>query len=107
MEEGQEMYEIVQDHERRLTTVEERVHKLEENQLEMKNGFLRVENTVLQEGKEQKHLLNKLMDHFFEERKDNRSNKVKLSEVRWTTIAGLLGGGGAVAVFTQWVLTKI
>ncbi|WP_191556457.1 hypothetical protein [Metabacillus idriensis] len=101
------MHEIVQDHERRLVTVEERMDKLEENQLEMKNGFLRVENTVLQEGKEQKHLLNKLMDHFFEERKDNRKNKVRLSEIRWTTVAGLLGGGGAAAVLVQWVLTKI
>lgn len=93
------MHEIVQDHERRIV-------ELEKNHTEMKNGMLRIENTVLQEGKEQKQILNKLMDHFFDERKDVRNNKVKLSEVRWSTIAGLLGGGGVFALLIQWLFTQ-
>lgn len=93
------MHEIVQDHERRIV-------ELEKNHTEMKNGMLRIENTVLQEGKEQKQLLNKLMDHFFDERKDVRNTKIKLTEIRWSTIAGLLGGGGGLALLIQWLLTR-
>lgn len=86
---------------------EKRISELEKNHTEMKNGMLRIENTVLQEGKEQKQILNKLMDHFFEERKDVRQGNLKLSEIRWQTIAALLGGGGVLALIIQYLITKI
>lgn len=102
--EGSEMHEIVQDHERRILD-------LEKNHTEMKNGMLRIENTVLQEGQNQKQILNsineKLLEHFFGERKEIRTNKVKMSEIRWTTVAGILGAGGGVALVVQWVVTQL
>ncbi|WP_025907733.1 hypothetical protein [Priestia flexa] len=95
----EKVLEKVEDHERRIV-------ELEKNHYEMKNGMLRIENTVLQEGKEQKQLLNTLLDHFFTERKEIRANKVKLSELRWTTIVGLLGSGGALLILLEWLITR-
>jgi hypothetical protein len=91
----------------RLDDHEKRISDLEKNQYEMRNSMLRIENTVLSEGKEQKQLLNKLLDHFFEDRKDVRNVKVRLSEIRWTTLVGLFGTGGAIALVINWFLTKL
>ncbi|MCP3738829.1 hypothetical protein [Rossellomorea sp. BNER] len=93
--------------EQRVDNHERRITELEKNQYEMKNGMLRIENTVLQQGKEQKDMLSKFIDHFFQDRKDVRQNKTKLSEIRWQTIATLLGGGGVLVLIIQWLLTKI
>lgn len=102
---------IVQDHERRITQAEIEIKTLKESQLELKNGMLRVETTVLQEGQGQRKKLeevqDKLMNHFFGERTEIRSNKARLAEVKWTTIAGLLGGGSAIALGVQWVIDKL
>jgi hypothetical protein len=88
------------DHERRITDIEK-------NQYEMRNSMLRIENTVLTEGKEQKRLLNKLIDHFFEDRSEVRNSKVKLSEIRWTTLVGLFGGGSAIVLIIQWLIGRL
>ncbi|MDJ1631059.1 hypothetical protein QNN00_14620 [Bacillus velezensis] len=42
------MEHIVQDHEKRIVA-------LEKGQEELKNGMLKIENTVLSEGRERKH----------------------------------------------------
>jgi hypothetical protein len=101
------VHEAASETNNRLDDHEKRIVELEKNYAETKNGMLRLENTVLQEGKEQKQLLNKLIDHFFTERQEVRQTRVKLSEIRWQTVAALLGGGGAIALVTQWFLTKL
>lgn len=92
----QSMDQRLDDHEKRITS-------LEKNYDEMKYGIVKLENTVLSEGKEQKQLLNKLIDHFFEDRKETRNSKVKLSEIRWTTLVSLFGGGSAIVLVIQWL----
>lgn len=91
----------------RLDNHEKRITELEKNYYETKNGMLRMENTLLQQGKEQKDLINKLIDHFFDDRKDARNNKVKLSEIKWTTLVGLFGGGSVIVLVVQWLLSLI
>jgi hypothetical protein len=95
------------DTEQRLDNHEKRITELERNQYEMKNGMLRIENTVLQQGKEQKDMLSKFIDHFFADRKDVRQTRTKLSEIRWQTVAALLGGGGAIALIVQWLVNNL
>ncbi|HZH61765.1 MAG TPA: hypothetical protein VEY70_19770 [Metabacillus sp.] len=97
---NEQVVDRLDEHERRITD-------LEKNQYEMRNGMLRLENTVLQQGKEQKDLLNKLIDHFFDDRKDARNSKVRLSEIKWTTLVGLFGGGSAIVLVIQWLLSLI
>lgn len=92
---------------KRLDDHEKRITDLENNYGEMKYGITKLENTVLLEGKEQKQLLNKLIDHFFDDRKDARNSKVKLSEIKWTTIVGLFGGGSAIVLLIQWLISKL
>lgn len=81
----------VQDHERRIV-------ELERNQAELKNGMLRIENTVLQESSTQKELLNKLVEHHF-------GIKTKMLDSKTKIVLGLLGSGGLASFITllfQW-----
>lgn len=87
------MHEIVQDHERRIV-------ELERNQAELKNGMLRIENTVLQESSKQTDLLNKLIDHHF-------SNKSELIKSKGLVISSLIGSGGILVLFVQWLISQL
>lgn len=102
---------IVQDHERRITDNSKRIAKLEENDLKTQVSLLRIESTVLQEGREQRQKIDKfhesLMAYFVDERKAERTDRIKLSEVRWTSIVGLLGGASAVTLGIQWLIEKL
>ncbi|KAB2491755.1 hypothetical protein [Priestia endophytica] len=76
------MHEIVQDHERRISDLEHRYDTLEHKITSVENGQIRVENTILNEGKENRAMLTKLIDHQFEIKKINVSSKWQL----WTSV---------------------
>lgn len=91
------MNEIVQDHERRIVI-------LEKNFEEMKNGMLKIENTVLAEGREQRAMLSQVIQYSFDDRQHKRENTTKLKQLTWTTLSSILGTGGVVFLIIQWLL---
>ncbi|MFP7480182.1 hypothetical protein [Terribacillus saccharophilus] len=91
------MNEIVQDHERRIVLLEKTVEKME-------NGMLKIENTVLAEGREQRAMLQEVIKYSFDDQQHKRDNKTKLKQLTFTTISSLLGTGGVVFLIIQWLL---
>jgi hypothetical protein len=87
--EAEVMHEIVQDHERRISDLEHRYDTLEHKITSVENGQIRVENTILTEGKENRAMLSKLIDHQFEIKKINLTNKWQL----WMNIFSAGGVG--------------
>jgi hypothetical protein len=86
MEAGK-MQEMVQDHEKRISTLEHRYDVLEHKMTAVEHGQIRVENTILTEGKESRAMLSKLIDHQFEIKKINITNK-------WQLWANIFSAGG-------------
>ncbi|MCR9040964.1 hypothetical protein QRX25_10340 [Bacillus sp. L381] len=88
------MEHIVQDHEKRIIA-------LEKGQEELKNGMLKIENTVLSEGREQRSMLNKMIQYSFEDKQHKRDNNVKLKQLKWTTISGVVSSGGILYLIVE------
>ena len=96
MEENAEMERIVQDHERRIADLEKN-HSEIRNEIRLIQGSqYKIENTVLNESKEQKDLLNKLVDHHLGMKTSNNSN-------RWKFAIALVSGGGLFYVVFEAV----
>ncbi|PAF38463.1 hypothetical protein CHH58_03245 [Terribacillus saccharophilus] len=90
------MNELVQDYERRIVSFEKKFE-------EMKNGMLKIENSVLAEGREQRAML-QLVKYSFDDRQHKRDNITKLKQIRWTTVSSILGTGRVVFLNIQWIL---
>jgi len=89
--------EVVQDHERRIVILEQNVE-------EMRTGILKIENTVLAEGREQRNMLQQVIKYSFDDQQHKRDNTTKLKQLRWTTLSSILGTGGVVFLIIQWLL---
>ncbi|PTY76932.1 hypothetical protein B5V89_16520 [Heyndrickxia sporothermodurans] len=105
--EGSAMESIVQDHEKRILALEKNYADLTNKMQAVETGQLRIEKTLLEEGKEQKNLineqkslinkqreeqealLNRLIEHTLNI-KQNSSNK------RWDLALAIFGGGGLI-----------
>lgn len=81
------MQEMVQDHEARIINLEHRYDVLEHKMTAVEHGQIRVENTILTEGKESRAMLSKLIDHQFEIKKINVTSK-------WQLWANIFSAGG-------------
>ncbi|KAB8139249.1 hypothetical protein F9U64_01095 [Gracilibacillus oryzae] len=83
-DEGMENMPIWQDHERRITTLENTFASFSHEMKEVKT-------TVQKSNDEQKKLLNTLIDHHL------NTNKTKLSNL-WKVIINITGAGGLLTV---------
>lgn len=88
---------IWQDHERRITTLENTFSqygsKIEGLERQMHN----IEGKIDQNGKQQKELLDQLIKHHLD------TNRFKMSK-RWQLILNIFGAGGLLTVFIYAIL---
>ena len=97
---NKEVIDLVQDHEKRIT-------QLEKNEQELKNSMLRLENTVINSSNTTNNLLNKLVDHHFSDKTEQTKSKTEIIKAKIGLWSGILGAGGVVVLFLQWLSTKI
>lgn len=92
--------ERIENHEERITALEKNYADLTNKMQAVETGQLRMEKTLLEEGKEQKklineqreeqqELLNKLIEHTLNIKKNNNYKK-------WDLVLALFGGGGLI-----------
>lgn len=92
--------EKIENHEERITALERNYTDLTNKMQAVETGQLRIEKTLLVEGKEQKklineqreeqqELLNKLLEHTLNIKKNNAYR-------RWDLALALFGGGGLI-----------
>lgn len=92
--------ERFEDHETRITALEKNYADLTNKMQSVETGQLRIEKTLLEEGKEQKalinkqreeqqQLLNKLLEHTLNIKQTNANKK-------WDLALALFGGGGLI-----------
>ncbi|WP_040596760.1 hypothetical protein [Parvimonas micra] len=98
--EGLTMDERIENHETRITALEKNYADLTNKMQAVETGQLRIEKTLLVEGKEQKklinqqreeqqELLNRLLEHTLNIKKNNSYKK-------WDLALALFGGGGLI-----------
>ncbi|MEC2222887.1 MULTISPECIES: hypothetical protein [Heyndrickxia] len=98
--EADQMDMRLNDHEARITALEKNYADLTNKMQSVETGQLRVEKTLLEEGKEQKklinqqreeqqELLNKLLEHTLNIKRNNSYKK-------WDLALALFGGGGLI-----------
>lgn len=90
------MQHMVQDHEKRIIKLEQNYSEVQRELTNVQNSQLRTENTVLSESREQKDLLNRLLDHVLGAQKFNLTKK-------WQLILAIFGGGGIFYAIIQIV----
>lgn len=94
------MDQRIENHETRITALEKNYADLTNKMQSVETGQLRVEKTLLEEGKEQKklinqqreeqqELLNRLLEHTLNIKKNNAYR-------RWDLALALFGGGGII-----------
>lgn len=88
------MQEMVQDHEKRIISLEQNYSEVQRELTTVQNSQLRTENAVLNESRDQKELLNKLLEHVLGTQKFNLTKK-------WQLILAIFGGGGAFYAVIQ------
>jgi len=81
---------IWQDHERRITTLENTYSSLTHEMKEMKGGVDEVKKSIKSSNDEQKELLNTLISHHLE------TDKLKNSSF-WKVVLNVTGAGGLLA----------
>jgi len=85
---------MVQDHEKRILTLEKNYSEVQRELTNVQNSQLRTENTVLETSRQQKELLEKLLDHVLDTKKFSLTKK-------WQLILAIFGGGGAFYAIIQ------
>lgn len=105
MKEVSSMEELVQDHEKRITILEKNYANFEiklntvETKLDtVEKGQYRVENTVTAEFRENRGLLNRLIENQFKLDKQKLSSKEKIILAAVSLLSGGLGAGGIVSL---------
>ena len=99
-EEGQIPMEIVEDHEKRIMALEDQQSKMLLEMKTIQSSQYKIENTVLNEGKEQKALLNKLLTYHLD------MNKTKISN-RHQLMLTFFGGGGTLYFIFELVVKPL
>lgn len=108
---NKDMETIVQDHEQRILKLEQSYSDLKSQLVSVESGQLRIERTLLEEGREQKKLLDDqrkeqkdLMDQLIEHTlgiKKTNSNK------KWELALAIFGGGGFLYVLIDLIIKNI
>lgn len=92
-----DMEKRVEDHERRIGTLEVNYKSLESKISSMETGIHRVESTVLRESKSQSDLLNKLIEHHFGQVQTKTLAKKEI----WIAVLGT----GGIYTFVQFMIS--
>ncbi|WP_312093811.1 hypothetical protein [Niallia sp.] len=105
---NKDMETIVQDHEQRILKLEQSYSDLKSQLVSVETGQLRIERTLLDEGREQKKLLaeqrkeqKELMDQLIAHTlgiKQTNSNK------KWELALAIVGGGGFLYAVVDLIL---
>lgn len=89
--------EVQDDHEKRIT-------QLEFNYSTLEKSMYRVENTVVAEGREQRALLNKLIENQFKLDNKKLTSKEKVMLALVSVVGGAVSGGGILYLVVEHVL---
>lgn len=113
------MERMVQDHEKRIINLEEGQTQLQQSQAETneavkaiqkendsnRHSMLKLENTVLQSNKEQKELLNKLIDYSLNTSTKEKEREYDLKKInlvnKWQVALTLVGSGSILILIIQ------
>lgn len=88
--------EMVQDHEKRISQLEKNYDEVKRDIAQIQNGQLRIETTLLQESRDQKALLNKIITQKFSIDKINTVEK-------WKFLLALFGSGGILYLIIELI----
>jgi hypothetical protein len=88
--------QMVQDHEKRIGQLEKNYDEVKRDIAQIQNGQLRIETTLLQESRDQKALLNKIITQKFSIDKINTTEK-------WKFLGALVGSGGILYVIIELI----
>ena len=94
------MQDMVQDHEKRIISLEQNYSEVQRELTNVQNSQLRTENAVLNESRDQKELLNKLLEHVLGTQKFNLTKK-------WQLVLAMFGGGGVFYALIQLVASYL
>jgi chromosome segregation and condensation protein ScpB len=103
MKEGLNMEEVVHDHERRITILEEQYKQVGIKLNEVEKGQYRLENTVTSEFRENRGLLNRLIENQFKLDKQKMTSKEKVTLAIIALLSGGLGAGGIVSLVLAFI----
>lgn len=103
MKEGITMEEVVQDHEKRITVLEEQYRQVGIKLNEVEKGQYRLENTVTSEFRENRGLLNRLIENQFKLDKQKMTGREKIILAIIALFSGGIGAGGIVTLILQFL----
>lgn len=103
MKEGITMEEVVQDHEKRITVLEEQYRQVGIKLNEVEKGQYRLENTVTSEFRENRGLLNRLIENQFKLDKQKMTGREKIILAIIALFSGGIGAGGIVTLVLQFL----
>jgi mevalonate kinase len=103
MKEGLSMEEVVQDHERRITILEQKYEQFDIKLNAVEKGQYRLENTVTSEFRENRGLLNRLIENQFKLDKQKMTSKEKVTLSIITLVSGGLGAGSIVSLVLAFI----
>ena len=102
------MERIVQDHEQRIISLEKSYSDMQQKMQSVETGQLRIEKTLLEEGKEQKYLINKQreeQDKLFKEMIKHTLGIKQNNNVQvWKLLGAMAGGGGILFLLFEQLL---
>jgi hypothetical protein len=88
--------QMVNDHEIRISKLEQSYDQMQRDIATIQNGQLRIETTLLQESRDQKALLTKLINQKFTLDKINTTNK-------WKVFGSIVGSGGILYLLIELI----
>jgi len=95
-------YVDFENHEQRITDLEKSYVALENKINVVETGLYRVENTVVAEFREQRGLLNRLIENQFKLDKQKLTGKEKVRLALISLLTGGLGAGGIVSLILHF-----
>ncbi|MGM9925218.1 MAG: hypothetical protein ACI35R_13315 [Bacillus sp. (in: firmicutes)] len=102
------MEKIVQDHEQRIISLEKSYSDMQQKMQSVETGQLRIEKTLLEEGKEQKHLINKQreeQDQLFRELVTHTLSIKQNNNMQiWKLLGAMVGGGGVLYILIEQLM---
>lgn len=110
MKEENDVKEIVQNHETRISELENHRAEQEKINSEIRNQLTTTENTVLKESGKQQELTQRLLDHVLlndvNSRKSYRQRKSYSQQQFWKVVGILAGSSGLLYLLVESIFNK-
>lgn len=94
---------ILQDHEKRIVVLEHGYQHVSDKLTSLESGMLRVENTVLSEGRENRALVKTMLENQFQLNKKKLTSSEKVKVALISTFGTILGGGAIVGIISLFI----